>query len=72
MKMKIESDFNTYIDSPIGVISLHFNSKFELTAAEFNDKEQLLPSANSFGIGEIENTIKQFEEYFDERELNLT
>jgi|TARA_R110002110_G_scaffold10501_2_gene51587 methylated-DNA-[protein]-cysteine S-methyltransferase len=63
--MKIESDFNTYIDSPIGVISLHFNSKFELTAAEFNDKEQLLPSANSFGIGEIENTIKQFEEYFD-------
>ncbi len=65
MKMKMESDFTTYIDSPIGVISLNFNSKFELTAAQFNDKEQLLPAANGVGIREIENTVKQFEEYFE-------
>jgi methylated-DNA-[protein]-cysteine S-methyltransferase len=63
--MKMENDFTTYINSPIGVISLSFNSKFELTAAEFNDKEQVLPTANSFGIREIENTLKQFEEYFE-------
>ena len=65
MKMKMESDITAHINSPIGVISLNFNSKFELTAAQFNDKEQLLPSANAVGIREIENTVKQFEEYFE-------
>lgn len=63
--MKIESDFTTYINSPIGVISLIFNSKFELTAAQFNDKEQELPAANRIGIMEVQNTVKQFEEYFE-------
>jgi methylated-DNA-[protein]-cysteine S-methyltransferase len=63
--MKMENDFTTYINSPIGVISLSFNSKFELTAAQFNGKEQVLPIENSFGIREIENTLKQFEEYFE-------
>jgi methylated-DNA-[protein]-cysteine S-methyltransferase len=65
MKMKIESDFTTYIDSPIGIISLSFSSKFELTAAKFKDKDQFIPAANDFGIREIENTVKQFEEYFE-------
>ncbi len=65
MKMKMESDFTTYIDSPIGIISLNFNSKFQLTAAQFNDKEQILPAANGVGIREIEDTVKQFEEYFE-------
>jgi methylated-DNA-[protein]-cysteine S-methyltransferase len=65
MKMKMESDFTTYIESPLGVISLSFNSKFELTAAQFNDKEELPPAENSLEIGEIENTVKQFEEYFE-------
>lgn len=65
MKMKMESNFTTYIDSPIGIISLNFNSKFELTAAQFNDKEQLLPAASGIGIREVENTVKQFEEYFE-------
>jgi methylated-DNA-[protein]-cysteine S-methyltransferase len=63
--MKMENDFTTYINSPIGVISLSFNSKFELTAAEFKDKEQFLPVPNDDGIKEIENTLKQFEEYFE-------
>ena len=63
--MKMESDFIAYINSPIGVISLSFNSKFELTAAQFNDEEQVLPTTGSIGIREIENTIKQFEEYFE-------
>ena len=61
----MESDFTTYIDSPIGVIWLNFNSKFELTAAQFTDKEQFPPAANAIGIREIENTVKQFEEYFE-------
>jgi methylated-DNA-[protein]-cysteine S-methyltransferase len=61
----MKSDFTTYIDSPIGVISLSFNLKYELTAAEFNDKEGLPPDATNFGIREIENTVKQFEEYFE-------
>ena len=61
----MENDFTTYINSPIGVISLSFNSKFELTAAEFKDKEQFLPVPNDDGIKEIENTLKQFEEYFE-------
>jgi methylated-DNA-[protein]-cysteine S-methyltransferase len=61
----MESDFTTYIESPLGVISLSFNSKFELTAAQFNDKEELPPAENSLEIGEIENTVKQFEEYFE-------
>ena len=65
MKKKMKSDFVTYIDSPIGVISLNFNSKFELTAAQFNDREQLLPATNGIGITEIENAVKQFEEYFE-------
>jgi methylated-DNA-[protein]-cysteine S-methyltransferase len=65
MKMKMESDFIAYIDSPIGVISLNFNSTFELTAAQFTDKEQFPPAANAIGIREIENTVKQFEEYFE-------
>jgi methylated-DNA-[protein]-cysteine S-methyltransferase len=65
MKMKMESDFTTYIESPLGVISLSFNSKFELTAAQFNDKEELPPAENSLEIGEIESTVKQFEEYFE-------
>jgi len=65
MKRKMESDFIVYIDSPIGVISLGFNSKFELTVAQFNDKEQIVPAVNSSGIKEIENTVKQFEEYFE-------
>jgi methylated-DNA-[protein]-cysteine S-methyltransferase len=61
----MESDFTTYIESPLGVISLSFNSKFELTAAQFNDKEELPPAENSLEIGEIESTVKQFEEYFE-------
>ncbi len=65
MKMKMKSDFTSYIDSPIGIISLNFNSKFQLTAAQFNDKEQILPAANGVGIREIEDTVKQFEEYFE-------
>ncbi len=63
--MKMKSDFTSYIDSPIGIISLNFNSKFQLTAAQFNDKEQILPAANGVGIREIEDTVKQFEEYFE-------
>ncbi|MGK0175643.1 MAG: methylated-DNA-[protein]-cysteine S-methyltransferase [Ulvibacter sp.] len=53
------------MESPLGVISLSFNSKFELTAAQFNDKEELPPAENSLEIGEIESTVKQFEEYFE-------
>ena len=63
--MKMENDFITYIDSPIGNIRLTFNSKYELTAAHFNDEETLLPTANANRIKEIENAIKQFEEYFE-------
>jgi methylated-DNA-[protein]-cysteine S-methyltransferase len=65
MKIKIESDFTTYIDSPIGVILLIFNSKFELTAAQFNDKEHEVPAAKRIEIIEVQNTVKQFEEYFE-------
>ena len=63
--MKKEDDLTTYINSPIGVISLNFNSKFELTAAQFNDKDQVLSAENHIRIKEIENTVKQFEEYFE-------
>ena len=63
--MKMDSDFTTYISSPLGVISLIFNSKFELTAAQFNDEDQELPDANRTEILEVQNTVKQFEEYFE-------
>jgi methylated-DNA-[protein]-cysteine S-methyltransferase len=63
--MEMKSDFTTNINSPIGIISLNFNSNFELTSAQFNDEKQLLRATNSFGIIEIENTVKQFEEYFE-------
>lgn len=63
--MKTKTDITAHISSPIGIMSLNFNSKLELTVAQFIDKEQLLPVANSAGIVEIENTVKQFEEYFE-------
>jgi len=63
--MKNDIAFVTYFESPIGTLMLNFNTKLELTIAEFKERGQSLPDTNAFGIKEIEDTIKQFETYFD-------
>lgn len=62
--MKTDNAFVVHVDSPIGVLQLCFNSKIELTKAEFKEEGQSLPTANGFGIEKIENAVNQFEEFF--------
>ena len=62
--MQIDNAFIAHVNSPIGVLQLCFNSKIELIKAEFKEEEQPLLTANGFGIEEIENVVKQFEEFF--------
>ena len=70
--MKTAIDLRTYIDSPIGSISLQFNSKLELTSAQFHNKEKVSADKNSVGIREIETAKKQFEEYFKGNRTQFT
>ena len=70
--MKTAFDLRTYIDSPIGSISLQFNSKLELTSAQFHNKEKVSADKNSVGIREIETAKKQFEEYFKGNRTQFT
>lgn len=63
--MKTENTFVTYLNSPIGIFQLSFNSEFELTQAQFKEAGQSLIAANATGIAEIENAVKQFKEYFE-------
>ena len=62
--METDSPHVAFVDSPIGVVQLCFNSKIELTKAEFKEVGQSLPTANGFGIEEIDNAVNQFEEFF--------
>ncbi len=61
--MKNDNSHEAYYESPIGIIQLNFNSKFELTAAKFmegNGSFSILDSEKR----EIEVVTKQFAEYF--------
>jgi methylated-DNA-[protein]-cysteine S-methyltransferase len=62
--MKTDDAFTAYMDSPIGVLQLCFNSNFELTKAIFREEGQSLPTANGFGIKQIEYAVNQMEEFF--------
>ena len=62
--MTTDNAFIVHVNSPIGLLQLCFNSKNELTKAQFKEEGHSLPTANSFGIDEIENAVNQFEEFF--------
>ncbi|KXO00537.1 cysteine methyltransferase [Aequorivita aquimaris] len=54
-----------YVDTPIGILMLSFNEKFELVSAIFPKDEITLPVANGLGSVKIQRVKKQFEEYFN-------
>ena len=62
--MKTDNAFVAHMNSPIGVLQLCFNSKNELTKAQFKEEGHSLLTANGFGIVEVENAINQFVEFF--------
>lgn len=57
--------YEDYVDTPIGILMLSFNEKFDLVSAIFPEEEITLPVANGFGAEEIQQIKKQFEEYFN-------
>ena len=57
--------YEDYVDTPIGILMLSFNEKFDLVSAIFPEEEITLPVANGFGTEEIQQIKKQFEEYFN-------
>lgn len=57
--------YEDYVDTPIGILMLSFNEKFDLVSAIFPDEEIKLPVANGFRTEEIQQVKKQFEEYFN-------
>lgn len=57
--------YNDYVDTPIGILMLSFNEKFELVSAIFPEDEITLPVANGLGSVKSQRVKKQFEEYFN-------
>ncbi len=57
--------YDDYVDTPIGILKLSFNEKFELVSAIFPEDEITLPVANGLGSVKIQRVKKQFEEYFN-------
>ncbi|KJJ39627.1 methylated-DNA--[protein]-cysteine S-methyltransferase [Aequorivita vladivostokensis] len=57
--------YDDYVDTPIGILMLSFNEKFELVSAIFPEDEIALPVANGLGSVKIQRVKKQFEEYFN-------
>ena len=57
--------YDDYVDTPIGILKLSFNEKFELGSAIFPEYEITLPVANGLGSVKIQRVKKQFEEYFN-------
>lgn len=57
--------YDDYVDTPIGILMLSFNEKFELVSAIFPEDEITLPVANGLGSVKIQRVKKQFEEYFN-------
>lgn len=57
--------YDDYVDTPIGILMLSFNEKFELVSAIFPKDEITLPVANGLGSVKIQRVKKQFEEYFN-------
>ena len=41
--------YDDYVDTPIGILMLSFNEKFELVSAIFPEDEITLPVANGLG-----------------------
>jgi methylated-DNA-[protein]-cysteine S-methyltransferase len=57
--------YDDYVDTPIGILMLSFNEKFELVSAIFPEDEITLPVANGLGSVKSQRVKKQFEEYFN-------
>lgn len=63
--MENSTAYEDYLDTPIGILALSFNSNLELISAIFPSVDLKSPIANGLRNKNIENVKKQFEQYFD-------
>ena len=63
--MSNENVYTNFVDTPIGIMTLTFNTEFELMEAKFKERGHILAVANGHEIPEIKQAIQQFKEYFE-------